>query len=137
MFVEKIFWIFKFSQDEVGVNRNERAALKKSLYGSEGVSSSEDKVVFEHRLQQLEDLWIAACETVNKPNKLQYFQGRLKRMLTNNFETKSDIPWVAELGDWCNNNCESMNHVLKNATEWHLQPLSTLVTKLKKVNYRT
>ena len=54
-------------------------------------------------------------------------------MLTTNFKTKSEIPWVAELGEWSNNNCESMNHVFKNAVDWHVQPLTTLVHKLKKV----
>ena len=104
--------------------------MKSALFGTDGVSSADDKVVFDYRIRRAEQLWTETC--VQNPKHIKYFD-RVKRMLTTNFDTKSQIPWVADLGDWTNNNCESMNHILKTSVEWHLQPITTLVHNLKKV----
>ena len=104
--------------------------MKCLVFGAAGVSSSDDDITFNHRLQKAEDLWRETCPD---PQHVKYFTKRLTPMLKTNFKTMKELPWVAELGDWTNNNCESFNHILKNSTEWQKQPLSTLVRTLKQV----
>ena len=120
-------------QDKVGVSQKERSSIKAALFGPDGVSSADDQIVFDYRLERAEKLWTETCEASGDPKHVQYFEDRLARMLKTNFDTKTQIPWVADLGDWTNNNCESMNHVLKNSVDWQTQPITTLVHNLKKV----
>jgi len=40
---------------------------------------------------------------------------------------------AASCGAWTNNNCESVNHMLKSAVQWHPQKLPDLVDKLRQL----
>ena len=100
------------------------------MFGKEGVSAADNRVVFDYRMKKAEYMW---RKTTSDPTHLKYFTDRMVKMLTTNFETKTELKWVADLGDWTNNNCESMNHILKNSTNWKTQPITTLVKSLKKV----
>ena len=96
------------------------------------MSKADEEVIFDYRLEKAEHLW---NKIVSDPKKQRYFTKTLAPKLKTNFETKQRIPWVARLGDVTNNNCESMNGVLKQATEWKTPQISTLVSLLKKVYF--
>ena len=58
------------------------------------------------------------------PAKLQqYFIGDVEPLLRSNV--------VVGCGGWTNNACESINHVLKQRTQWHLTHLPDLTDKLR------
>ena len=110
--------------------RKDRVTFVKSLFGPDGVSSSDDDIIFKHRLEKADECW---RELVTNPKHLGYFKNTMCPKLKTNFETKKNIPWVAELGNFTNNNCESINSVFKHMVEWKTQSLTTLVSLLKKV----
>ena len=117
-------------KDKTGVCQKDRRQLTKLLFEPEGVSHADEEVIFEYRLGKAEELW---RDLVTDPKQIPYFQKELVPKLKTNFETKQKIPWVADLGNWTNNNCESINSVLKQLVEWKSQSLPTLVSLLKKV----
>jgi len=53
----------------------------------------------------------------------QYFDGRVLQLLRDNC--------AAGKGTWTNNNCESMNHVLKQTVQWRRNQLPDLIDKLR------
>ena len=118
-----------FSQDTVGVSRKDRHKIKQSIFGAEGVTKSDETTIFNHRLAKTAELW---KKTTDKDD--EYFEGRISTILKVNFESQEKVPWVRDLGDWTNNNCESINHVLKTAVDWQKRPLTSLVSKLKNVS---
>ena len=57
------------------------------------------------------------------PKLRQYFDGNIEPQLRNNMEVGC--------AGWTNNACESMNHVLKQRTQWRLQHLPELIDKCR------
>ena len=59
---------------------------------------------------------------------MKYFRDRLRPQL----KSKVNDPALCDKvdGHWTNNNCESVNHVLKQAIDWKSKPLTDLVTTL-------
>ena len=104
--------------------------MKSAVFGDGGVSEAQDTNSFDHLAKKADDLWQELC---TEPANSNYFMNRMVPLLRTNMETKRAIPWVEELGDWTNNNCESINHKLKLSVDWKKQPLSNLVKALKKV----
>ena len=101
------------------------------MFGPEGVSNSDEEVIMKYRLGKADEEW---RNLVKDPKQASYFTKKLAPKLKTNFETKQKFPWVADLGNWTNNNCESINGVMKQLVEWKSQSLTTLVSLLKKVN---
>ena len=60
----------------------------------------------------------------------QLFNDRLVQLLRTNFNTASTARNKPSLVNWTNNNCESMNAILKHAIHGKSLPLPTLVLKL-------
>ena len=77
----------------------------------------------------------SAKETINdiSPDFLPYFNNRIVGLLQDNFKTTQKAGFVNLDMEWTNNNCESFNHVLKQAAEWKAQKLPTLVEMLENV----
>ena len=86
--------------------------------------SSEDHTSYEERVDQLLD----TARTMNICN-YDKFKGYLdSRLLPVVFDRVVRPNQEHGLGtNWTNNNCESMNHVLKQAVNWKPQPLLKLV----------
>ena len=57
------------------------------------------------------------------PKLRQYFDGNIEPQLRNNMEVGC--------AGWMNNACKSMNHVLKQRTQWRLQHLPELIDKCR------
>jgi len=74
---------------------------------------------------------VGAVERLRQPNGLlstgpaefqQYFNRRLLQLMCDNC--------AAGRSTWTNNNCESINHVLKQAVQWRRNQLPELIHKL-------
>ena len=100
------------------------------MFGPDGISKSDEELILEYRIAKAEELW---RKMVTNPKQIPYFMKKIAPKFRTNLETSRRFAWVAELGDFTNNNCESINSVLKAVVEWKTQPLSTLVSLLKQV----
>ncbi|KAK3104132.1 hypothetical protein FSP39_024650 [Pinctada imbricata] len=105
------------------VDKQDRQVILDSIFGKEGLINADDSVCFDEMSADIED---RARELSGKFTR--YFQNKLKK----NLKEKVHKPILAGLVDkaWTNNNCESLNHVLKQAVDWKSKPLLDLVNKL-------
>ena len=53
-----------------------------------------------------------------------------KPLLRQNITTSQQPNLIDVTGQWTNNNCESLNHVLKQATDWRTQRIPQLIETL-------
>jgi len=92
--------------------------LVNQLFGPSGILSSEDQITFDEIRQELTDAHdIAYLSNRLLPNLEQFvFKPRLRH------------PWLPRL--WYNNCNESYNGVVKRSTNWVVQKLPDLVSKL-------
>ena len=88
------------------------------LFGPSGILSSEDQVTFDELRDELTETYdIPYLVDRLLPNLEQYvFRPRLRH------------PWLPRL--WYNNCSESYNNVIKRSTNWVVQKLPNLITKL-------
>ena len=116
-----------YLKDKIGVCRKERSSIINSIFGPSGITSADEDVTFDHALKKTEDLIDIFAPSFNR-----YFQDRVVSLLHSNFITQAKAIGVAPLVNWTtgNNNCESLNAMLKHAVNWKGQPLTTLVLKL-------
>ena len=109
------------------MNVRERNEIIGCLFDTEaGLFDCDDTLTFEHRLQ-------TAQQSFEKYPKLaSYFQSRLTPLLQENFRTvQAKKPAMPNLSmRWTNNNCESLNHVIKQAVDWKTQKLPELAQAL-------
>jgi len=87
-----------------------------ALFGPEGVSAV-DRTVADAALHTVREL----CAEM--PTVLQYIENRILSLLDENRAAKKL--------NWTNNNAESINHVLKQATGWNRQRLPELINTLE------
>ena len=106
------------------VDKTGRNAILNQIYGKDDILNSDDTICFEEKCSDLEE----HCSQVSS-KFTKYFTGRLKTLL----KTKVNEPVRKDIvsQNWTNNNCESLNHVLKQATDWRSKPLVPLVEKLQ------
>lgn len=118
----------RYLREKIGVPQQERASILNCIFGQNGLSSADEETIFEHRLQETIDLYSDLAPTFDS-----YFTSRLLPILCTNFTTQTTTRCTTSLINWTNNNCESINHVLKHAMDWKSQQLTTLVLKLYEV----
>ena len=91
--------------------------LVDAVFGSGGLTSCDEQMAYEASLDQLRQNHLP-----HVPKKLQqYFKADVEPRLRQNIE-------VGCTG-WTNNACESVNHVLKKQTQWHINQLPELIEK--------
>ncbi|XP_053376475.1 uncharacterized protein LOC128547528 [Mercenaria mercenaria] len=102
------------------VTLRDRTEILEMIFGDGGILDSDDSICFEEKCDRLERHCLEKSQ-----NFVRYFQDRLRPQL----KTKVSDPSLNDKIDshWTNNNCESMNHVLKQAIDWKSQPLTDLV----------
>ena len=98
------------------VDKYDKKNILDKIFGDDGLVHADDTICFDEKCEELETL----SQSISK-NFLRYFQKRLKDLLN----AKRKDPEIASQTDkmWTNNNCESVNHVLKQAIEWKSKPL--------------
>ena len=111
--------------DTVGCSMADRQRVMQQIFGPKGMCYASDPVTLDIRLQNV----LNVAEVV-APTFIPYFNQRMMRM---NLETKilTDLPMTNR--PWTNNNCESMDHVLKQATEWESRCMLDLILILHNV----
>lgn len=106
------------------ITLNDRKAILNKIFGNGGIIESEDSICFEELCDQLE----MHCSKISE-NFVRYFKSRLRPQL----KAKATEPANLDRIDshWTNNNCESINHILKQAVDWKSKPLVQLVETLQ------
>ena len=116
--------IHKLTDD--AVSKADRNIIVDKLFGEEGIVNADDTICLGHKCETF------ATYCADKSEKfLKYFDTRLKCQL----KTKLNEPARQEKieTDWTNNNSESMNHVLKQATDWKKKSLTEIVQSIEDV----
>ena len=93
------------------------------IFDKDGLTHSRDIDTYTSRLLTLRDL-------IDEKNRT-YFDGKLLPLLNKHViepRRQNKIP-----PNWTNNNSESANHILKQATHWKLTDLPTLIKMLYKI----
>ena len=120
--------IDEYLRDTIGTNHTDRSAITTSIFGPAGITKADDQVIFDLRMETT-----IAIYTATSPSFDKYFKDRVTPLLRTNFATAMSAQSTPSLINWTNNNCESMNAVLKHCTNWEAQPLTDLVLKLYNV----
>ncbi|GFR99689.1 hypothetical protein ElyMa_004535000 [Elysia marginata] len=109
-----------YLRDKVGVATRTRNNIVSAVFGPGGVTSSPTIAVFEERLNNIQT-------TINDQNAayLQHFTSRVLPILQQNLDTM--LTRTEASHDWTNNNCESMNHILKMKIDWRPQAIPQLI----------
>ena len=110
-------------QQKVGVpeKTNEIISL---IFGKEGLTNSKDLVDFELCYLSLSNELLKIA-----PNFMPYFENSLiSRLREYVFKPKVSESWIPL--NWMNNNCESMNNILKLSTNWKALKLPDLIAKM-------
>lgn len=108
-----------------GVALPDRKVILDKIFGSDGVVNATDDICFDSQCENIERY----CANLSH-KFVQYFQKRLKR----NLKTKVNEPMTEGRisSDWTNNNCESINHVLKQTVDWESKSLPEFVRLVKR-----
>jgi len=98
----------------------DRNTILKEIFGEDGLVDAHDSICFDDKCEALENLCAGISEKF-----LNYFQDKLKT----NIKLKVNKPLKIDQIDrmWKNNNCESMNHVLKQTVDWKTKTLTEFV----------
>lgn len=101
---------------DAAVDKSDRNMILDKMFGDGGIIDTDDTVCFEEKCEEVETLSQSISQTF-----LRYFQKRLR----DNLQKKRADPDILREADkhWTNNNCESLNLVLKQAIEWKSKPL--------------
>ena len=96
-----------------------RIKVMEACFGPKGLARCTDVISFDAALQQLKN-----SELPNAPKDfIDYFERRTIGLLRDNV--------TAGRAGWTNNNCESINHVLKQSIQWRSQQLPELISTLR------
>ena len=108
------------------VDKAERNQILNKIYGQDGILHADDTICFEEKCSELEE----QCAQISTKFH-RYFTGRLKTLL----KLKVNDPVRQDMvpSRWTNNNCESLNHVLKQAIDWRSKPLVDLVSIMQDI----
>jgi hypothetical protein len=94
-------------------------ALIGAVFGPDGLTSCNDAVSFDATARRIQRDLVSTVP----PQLAAYYERRVEPLLRSNVDCGN--------GAWTNNACESMNHVLKQYTQWKLQMLPDLTEKLR------
>jgi type IV secretory pathway VirJ component len=94
-----------------------------ALFGVDGLVTCDDEVSFDATVDKRRREVFAE----GPPAFVEYFDRRLRSLMRENV--------VAGPGrsTWTNNNCESINHVLKQSVKWQLTQMPDLIDKLREL----
>ena len=102
----------------MGSRSDVQRAVHSAIFGSDGLTSCNDVIAFNDKVKHIRIDVLSMCP----PAMLQYFDSCVHSLLR-------DV--VAGRPGWTNNNCESVNHVIKQYTQWRPQQMLDLINKLR------
>ena len=112
--------LIRYIRDKIGVNRTIRNCIVNKVF-----DLLNSKNIEEYELKEKKCL--IYCQ-LKSSQLVSYLQGRFLPLL-------KEKVWnhIQVAGIWTNNNCESMNNVLKSAADWKQLKLPNLINMLEKV----
>ncbi|XP_052249452.1 uncharacterized protein LOC127857125 [Dreissena polymorpha] len=108
------------------INKQLRNEILDTIYGDDGIIHAYDDICFDHRCDRLEQQLTGVSSKF-----LDYFKSKLKPQLREFVNRPNRLDLVDD--NWTNNNCESINHVLKQSIDWKTKPLTELVDTLRSI----
>ena len=116
----------EYLQDKVGVNAETRKLIIAAIYGDKGLTSCSDKVDYEEKVSEVLDKirYLA-------PGFTEHFRNHILPILAENLQSIWKYPLI-DL-HWTNNNCESINHILKLKINWTPQSIPELIDNLHQI----
>ena len=111
-------------QTEVGIPQKERNTTSQSIFGIDGIVNAESSFSFDSKSGDV-------LTNVSKfPKFAEYFQKRLKPTLEN--MPSRSAPSYSQL--WTNDNCESLNHIIKMNADWKSHETPELIYWKRKLH---
>ena len=113
---------------KTGVAQDMREKLLSMLFGSGGATSAGDE-------KQLEDQLAEVMQKVRMSNLdhiTNYLQDKIFPKIVSNCNLMWQEKWIGQQM-WSNNNCESINHLLKVAIDWKPQRVRALVDHIRDI----
>ena len=102
--------VLAYMQNKAGVTQKIRQRIADKIFGDDGLSTADDSVVFDKRCNAI------MKESTSYPKFASYFSNRIKPALKNyvvHCAQEKDVE-----PNWTNNNCESINHIMKLDAKW-------------------
>ena len=116
--------VVSYLRDKMGIKSKQRKFIIEAIFGEQGMAHAKDSIEFTCKQRKVKKMLTAEMK--------QYFV-KVFEKLEENFNA-SQAPHFTHLKpNWTNNNCESINHVLKQKVSWKFCDLAELVIKLKEV----
>lgn len=112
---------------DASVDKSDRKMLLNKILGEDGIIIANDTICFEEKCKEVETLSQSVSQSF-----LWHFQKRVKECLDKNRKESELVSPQADK-QWTNNNCESLNHVLKQYIEWKSQPLLELIEAIQEL----
>ena len=121
--------VIAYMANEAGVRQKHRIRITEKIFGDDGLSTADDSALFEKRNQEV------TKEAKNYPKFVNYFT---KKVVPN---LKTYVNGLASKvpSNWTNNNCESLNHIMKLDAKWKCGSTTRLIELLHdivKLHYR-
>jgi hypothetical protein len=108
--------------DKLGVSKSKREKVMHDVFKL--LPEADDSVVFLRQANQIEEKYESEL-----PVFVDYFKTRLRPAINKHVTARNTKSTVC----WNNNNCESINHILKLTCNWTPQRLPQLVRKLEEI----
>lgn len=108
------------------IDKKDRESILDDIFGDDGLMNADDSICFEVKSEAIEEKCKALSSKFHK-----YIEKKIKNNLKDQWRT--EIPNGYFDKSWTNNNCESLNNVLKRAINWECKPMLDLVNTLKEI----
>ena len=116
-----------YLKDKTGIKKIDRKSVLDMIFGEKkGIIYASNIEDFEKRKKEALKLIENKCPTFTN-----HFLKDIIPILLENCETCWKYSWIKR--NWCNNNCESLNHVLKMRVDWRPRDLLDLINNLEAV----
>lgn len=123
--LEKIYGLFITIMFVFQKNMWYREGLVSLLFGADGLATSGDDETLDNRMAM-----VMQFIRQNNIDAVAYVHDRIIPKIANNCRLMWNERWLGQQ-QWTNNNCESINHVLKMKLDWKPARLTDLVEHLR------
>ena len=114
--------VVNYMKNDAGVPQKVRQRIADKIFGDDGLSSADDSAVFDKRSSA------ALKEAKQFPIFVSYFNKKLSPVLKNYVMNPVILHNIAR--NWTNNNCESLNHIMKLDARWKTGNTSRMIELL-------
>ena len=108
------------------IDMQDRNDTLRKMFGQDGITNADDTISFDAKCDEFENF----CSAISDPF-LQYFNRKLKKHLKSKVNEPVRDALISE--NWTNNNCESINYVLKQTVDWKAKPLTEFVELVEEI----